>query len=98
MLGVDRDILDVVLAGTRQRAVWFDPKNDEAYIWIVLDGALLDVVDHHVEDGTSVFIANTVVTNEYRPVRHPRHAGDRFLLQAPESVHPHSGAHWLKWV
>ena len=40
ILGVDRNILDMVLAGARQRALWFDPDNGEAYVWMVLDASL----------------------------------------------------------
>jgi hypothetical protein len=68
-LKIERDILDMVLAGTRQRALWFDPDNGECYIWIVLDGRLRDVVDQQIVEGVSVFVANTPVANEYKPVR-----------------------------
>lgn len=69
ILGIDRNILDMVLAGARQRALWFDPENGEAYIWMVLDGAVLDNADHHVAEGVSVFTANTPIKVEYIPER-----------------------------
>ena len=69
ILGIDRNILDSILAGSRQRALWFDPDNGECYVWMVLDGAVLDKVDHHVKDSVSVFSANTPITSEYRPQR-----------------------------
>jgi hypothetical protein len=68
-LGVDRTIADVVLAGTRQRALWFDPDNGEVFVWMVVDGAVLDRVDHYLAEEVSVFIANTPVKTEYRPQR-----------------------------
>ncbi|MDF7800205.1 hypothetical protein P4C99_12070 [Pontiellaceae bacterium B1224] len=68
-LGVDRDILDIVLAGSRQRALWFDPETDECFVWMVLDGAVLSKAKHYVVDDLSVFIANTPIANEYKPVR-----------------------------
>lgn len=68
-LRVGRDILDVVLAGSRQRALWFDPDNGECYVWIVLDGRVLQSVNHSVVDSVSVFVASTPITNEYRPER-----------------------------
>lgn len=68
-LGIDRDILDMVLAGTRQRALWFDPDNSECYVWLVLDGRVLKAVDHIVVDSVSAFVATEMVSSEYRPER-----------------------------
>ncbi|MDZ8118932.1 hypothetical protein [Pontiella agarivorans] len=68
-LGVDRDILDIVLAGSRQRALWFDPESGECFVWMVLDGGVLDKALHYVEDEVSVFIANTPIAVEYAPAR-----------------------------
>jgi hypothetical protein len=68
-LGVDRNILDAVLAGSRQRALWFDIDSGECYVWMVLDGALLERVDHHVAKGVSIFVANQKLPNEYKPKR-----------------------------
>jgi hypothetical protein len=68
-LSVDRDILDVVLAGTRQRALWFDPESGECFVWIVLDGKVLDAVKHEVVDTVSTFVASVAITTEYRPQR-----------------------------
>ena len=69
ILGIDRAILDGVLAGSRQRALWFDPDNGECFVWMVLDGAVLTNADQHVTDSVSVFRANAAVASEYRPVR-----------------------------
>lgn len=68
-LGVDRDILDIVLAGSRQRALWFDPESGECFVWMVLDGGVLDKAQHYVVDELSVFIANTPISAEYKPTR-----------------------------
>lgn len=68
-LGVDREILDIVLAGSRQRALWFDPENNECFVWMVLDGAILTKVKHYVEGGVSVFIADAPIKHEYKPER-----------------------------
>ena len=68
-LGVDRHILDAVLAGSRQRALWFDTDSGECYVWMVLDGALLERVDHRVTKGVSVFVPNQQLPNEYKPKR-----------------------------
>lgn len=69
ILDVDRNIADIVLAGSRQRALWFDPESEECYVWMVLDGGILQKVAHYTEDGVSIFVANTPITNEYRPER-----------------------------
>ncbi len=69
ILGIDRAILDGVLAGSRQRALWFDPDNGECFVWMVLDGAVLTNADQHVTDSVSVFRANAAVASEYRPSR-----------------------------
>ncbi len=68
-LGVDRDILDIVLAGSRQRALWFDPESGECFVWMVLDGGVLSKAQHYVVDEVSVFIANTPISAEYMPKR-----------------------------
>lgn len=68
-LGVDRNILDAVLAGSRQRALWIDEDSGECYVWMVLDGALLERVDHRVVKDVSVFAANRALPNEYKPSR-----------------------------
>lgn len=69
ILAVDRSITDIVLAGSRQRALWFDPETDECFVWIVLDGKVLDMVDHYVTEDVSVFVANTAISTEYKPTR-----------------------------
>lgn len=69
ILGVDRSIADIVLAGSRQRALWFDPDNGECYVWIVLDSAVLDKVDHYINQDVSTFVANTAIENEFKPQR-----------------------------
>lgn len=68
-LGVDRNILDMVLAGSRQRALWFDVETGEVYVWMVLDGAVLKRVDHKIKKDVSVFVANAAIAKEYRPDR-----------------------------
>ncbi len=84
ILGIDRNILDSILAGSRQRALWFDPDNGECYVWMVLDGAVLDKVDHHVKDSVSVFSANTPITSEYRPQRRVPEV-PRVSVEAPDT-------------
>lgn len=69
LLGVDRNIADLVLAGSRQRALWFDPSSRDCYVWMVMDGAIKTQADHYVENGVSVYVANQVVANEFRPER-----------------------------
>jgi hypothetical protein len=69
LLGVDRSIADMVLAGSRQRALWFDPTTGDCYLWVVMDGAVKTKADHSVENGVSVYIANQPVTKEFRPER-----------------------------
>lgn len=68
-LAVDRDILDIVLAGSRQRALWFDPLSDECFVWMVLDGSVLTQSEHYVVDGLSVFVSNKPIKSEYKPER-----------------------------
>jgi hypothetical protein len=68
-LGIDRDILDIVLAGSRQRALWFDPETDECFVWMVLDGGVLTKAQHYIVDDISVFIANKPIAEEYKPQR-----------------------------
>jgi hypothetical protein len=68
-LEIDRNILDSVLAGSRQRALWFDDKTGEVYVWMVLDGGVLKSTTHSVEKEVSVFIASAVIANEYKPSR-----------------------------
>ena len=74
ILGVDRSLTDIVLAGTRQRALWFDPETDECFVWMVLDGKILEKVDHHITKDISVFVANTPVGSVYVPVRRKQQA------------------------
>ena len=69
ILGVNRSISDIVLAGSRQRALWFDPDNGECYVWIVLDGDVLEKVDHYINQDVSTFVANTPIDSEYKPQR-----------------------------
>jgi hypothetical protein len=38
---------------------------------MVMDGAIKTKADHHVENGVSVYVANTPVTKEFRP-EHPK--------------------------
>lgn len=70
-LGIDRDITDLVLSGSRQRALWFDPLSHDCYIWVVMDGGIPGKADHTVENGTSVYVANQPLGSEYRPERQP---------------------------
>lgn len=70
-IGVDRNITDIVLAGSRQRALWFNPVNGDAFVWMVLDGSIFQRVNHSVEHDVSVFVANAPITAEYRPQREP---------------------------
>jgi hypothetical protein len=71
LLGVDRNIADMVLSGSRQRALWFDPFNGDCYVWVVMDGAVQTKADHYVENGVSVYVANQAITSEFRP-EHPK--------------------------
>jgi hypothetical protein len=86
-LGVDRDILDIVLAGSRQRALWFDPETDECYVWMVLDGNVLTQSQHYVVDGLSVFISNKPVKSEYKPER-KKPVVPTVIVEAPEPAPP----------
>ena len=70
-LGIDRDITDIVLSGSRQRALWFDPLSNDCYVWVVMDGAVPGMADHTVENGTSIYVANRPIASEYRPERQP---------------------------
>ncbi len=83
ILGIDRTILDGVLAGSRQRALWFDPDNGECFVWMVLDGAVLTNADQHVTDSVSVFRANAAVASEYRPLRRKPEV-PTVVVQVPE--------------
>ena len=66
-LAVERDITDLVLSGSRQQALWFDPSNGDCYVWLVMDGSIPRKADHTVENGVSVYVANTDIGSEYRP-------------------------------
>ena len=68
-IGIDRQILDSVLAGSRQRALWVDKDTDECYVWMVMDGSVLERADHTLANDVSVFRANQNITSEYRPDR-----------------------------
>ena len=82
-LRVSRDILDTVLAGTRQRALWFDPENSECYVWMVMDGRILQSVEHRVVDSVSVFVANQAISQEYRPERRKPEV-PKVIVEAPD--------------
>ena len=86
ILNVDRNISDVVLAGSRQRALWFDPENGECYVWVVVDGKVLEMVDHYVHEQVSVFLANSAVPN-YVPTR-TRHQPPRVTVNVTEAAAP----------
>lgn len=68
-LGIDKEILDAVLAGTRQRALWWDTETGELFVWMVMDGAVRTRADQRVVQGVSVFTANAPLPGEYRPKR-----------------------------
>lgn len=57
LVTVDRDVVDVVIAGSRQRALWFDPESGECYVWMVLDAKILDKAKQVVVEGVSVLTA-----------------------------------------
>lgn len=86
-LGVDRDILDIVLAGSRQRALWFDPETDECFVWMVLDGGVLSQAQHYVVDDLSVFIADKPIAEEYKPKR-AKLAPPTIVVEAPAPEAP----------
>lgn len=86
-LGVDRDILDLVLAGSRQRALWFDPESDEVFVWMVMDGGVLDQSEHYIVEDLSVFIANKPIEKEYKPVRR-KPPKPVVIVEAPEQAPP----------
>ena len=86
-LGVDRDILDIVLAGSRQRALWFDPETGECFVWMVLDGGVLSQALHYVVDDLSIFIADTPIAAEYKPVR-AKLAPPTIVVEAAEAAPP----------
>lgn len=68
-LGIDRRITDIVLAGSRQRGLWVDPETGVVYVWIVMDGKVLDAVEHTVANGVSIFVAIQRIMTEYVPPR-----------------------------
>ncbi|VGO15861.1 hypothetical protein PDESU_04448 [Pontiella desulfatans] len=86
-LAVDRDIMDIVLAGSRQRALWFDPVSDECFVWMVLDGGVLTKSKHYVVDGLSVFISNQPIKSEYKPER-KKPVVPQVTVEAPEPLPP----------
>lgn len=86
-LGVDRNILDSVLAGSRQRALWLDDETGEVFVWMVLDGAVLGRADHVVVEGVSVFTANQAISREYRPDR-TRLEPPTVIVNMPEAAAP----------
>jgi hypothetical protein len=68
-LGIDRRIADIVLSGSRQRGLWVDPETGDVFVWMVMDGRVLDAVDHTIDNGISVFVASQRITTEYIPPR-----------------------------
>lgn len=70
-LGIERDITDLVLSGSRQRALWFDPLSRDCYVWVVMDGGIPGKAEHFIENGVSVYVANQPIASEYRPARQP---------------------------
>lgn len=86
ILAVDRSITDVVLAGSRQRALWFDPETDECFVWIVLDGKVLEMVDHYVTEDVSVFVANTAISTEYKPTRRKQQPPQVIIEAQPQAA------------
>ncbi len=86
-LSIDRAILDQVLAGTRQRALWWDEDTGEVFVWMVVDGALLERVSHRVIEDVSVFTAAASVPNEYRPQRQ-RPQPPTVIVEMPDAPEP----------
>lgn len=86
-LGIDRNILDSVLAGSRQRALWFDNKTEDCYVWMVLDGAVLGRADHDIVRDVSVFTANQAIRTEYQPPR-PRREPPKVIVELPDKPAP----------
>lgn len=68
-IAIDRAILDAVLAGSRQRALWVDNDTGECYVWMVLDGAVLARADRFLAEDVAIFRANQAIATEYRPDR-----------------------------
>jgi hypothetical protein len=70
LVTVDRNLVDVVIAGSRQRALWFDPESEECYVWMVLDAKILDSAKPDVVEGVSVLEARDPATipQAVRPV------------------------------
>ena len=87
-LGVDRDITDIVLSGSRQRALWFDPLSSDCYVWVVMDGGVPGMADHSIENGTSIYVANRPIASEYRPERQPEPRAPVSEPPAPPVVAP----------
>ena len=83
-LGIDKQILDTVLAGTRQQALWWDTETNELYCWMIVDGKVLDRVDEHVMRGVSVFISTGYPTTEYMPER-PQPKAPTVVVNMPET-------------
>ena len=70
LVTVDRDLVDVVIAGSRQRALWFDPESGECYVWMVLDAKILDNAKQVVVEGVSILEARdpAALPQDTRPV------------------------------
>ena len=68
-IGIDRRITDVVLSGSRQRGMWIEPGSQDMYVWVVMDGRILEAVEHSVADDVSIFVALQKIMKEYVPPR-----------------------------
>jgi len=84
-LGIDKQILDTVLAGTRQQALWWDTETNELYCWMIVDGKVLDRVDAYVVRDVSVFIATGFPTKEYLPER-PQPEAPTVVVNMPDTA------------
>ena len=85
-IGIDRVILDSVLAGSRQRALWVDKDTGECYVWMVMDGAVLQRAEHRIVGDVSVFVANKNITSEYRPDRRRFEKPTVIVRQIPDAA------------
>lgn len=79
LVTIDRDLVDVVIAGSRQRALWFEPDSGDCYVWMVLDAKILDGAEQVTVEGISILRAgdpadpprNPVVESRPPPVPDP---------------------------
>ena len=75
--------------GSRQRGLWINPHTRDVFVWMVMDGSVQNALEHKVENGTSVFIADKPIDSEYKPrtpeVKRPKAKPAPAPVEAPKS-------------